>query len=133
MDPAGLLISIATIAHTLEELSGTYSGTSDTLSTLKTQIKILETGTQRIQEWLHFTDPGSQMKVHGSLRDAVATVDSSLRRLHEDLTSLESSSEQPLDGRGNGRDARAKVAYNESRMQRHLTDCLLYTSDAADE
>ncbi|KAI7195265.1 hypothetical protein KC363_g1673 [Hortaea werneckii] len=122
MDPAGLLISIATIAHTLEELSGSYSGTSDTLSTLKTQIKILETGTQRIQEWLHFTDPGSQMKVHGSLRDAVATVDSSLRRLHEDLTSLQSTSGQPLDGRGHGRDAKAKFAYNESRMQRHLTD-----------
>ncbi|KAI7152825.1 hypothetical protein KC349_g8747 [Hortaea werneckii] len=122
MDPAGLLISIATIAHTLEELSESYSGTSDTLSTLKTQIKILETGTQRIQEWLHFTDPGSQMKVHGSLRDAVATVDSSLRRLHEDLTSLGSTSGQPLDGQGHRRDAKAKFAYNESRMQRHLTD-----------
>jgi len=125
MDPAGLLISIATIACTLDELSETYNSASNTLSLIRSQIKILETGAQRIQEWLHFTDPTSKMQIMGSLRDAVATVNSSLQRLQDDITSISHTGPKTtkvLGRSGSNQWLKAKFTYNESRMRKHLTD-----------
>ncbi|TKA25713.1 hypothetical protein B0A50_05808 [Salinomyces thailandicus] len=125
MDPAGLLISIATIACTLDELSQSYNSATNTLSLIRAQVKVLETGTQRIQEWLHFTDPQSKMQVHASLRDAVGTVDSSLQRLHEDIVDITHTGPKTsklLGSTGTDQWMKTKFIYNESRLRSHLTD-----------
>lgn len=125
MDPAGLLISIATIACTLDELSTTYNSASNTLALIKSQIKILETGAQRIQEWLHFTDPTSQMQVMHSLRDAIATVNSSLQRLQDDVTDTTRTGPKHVKLLGrtcSDQWLETEFAYDEARMRTHLTD-----------
>ncbi|KAK5134131.1 hypothetical protein LTR08_006906 [Meristemomyces frigidus] len=125
MDPAGLLISIATIAYTLDELSEGYSSASSTLSLIKSQVKLLETGATRIQEWLWFTDPTSQMVVMHSLRDAIATVNSSLERLQGDITEITHTGPKTARLLGRTRSdqwVKTKFAYNEGRMRKHLTD-----------
>ncbi|KAK5123201.1 hypothetical protein LTR85_003400 [Meristemomyces frigidus] len=125
MDPAGLLISIATIAYTLDELTASYHSASDTLSLIKTHIKILETGATRIQEWLHYTDLPSQMQVMHSLRDAVATVNSSLQRLQwdiEEITHTGPKTAKLLGRSGSDQWMKTKFTFNEARLRKHLTD-----------
>ena len=119
------MLSIATIVYTLDELSTSYNTASTTLSLIRSQIKVIETGATRIQEWLWYTDPTSQMVVMSSLRDAIATVNSSLQRLQGDITEITHTG--PKTARLLGRTAsdqwvKTKFAYNEARMRKHLTD-----------
>lgn len=125
MDPAGILLSIATIAYTLDELSDSYANASSTLSLIRSHIRVLEAGTQRIQEWLHFTDPTSRVQVMASLGDAIGTVNSSLERLQEDIASLSHTGPKTakiLGKTGSNQWAKTKFVYNEGRLRRHLTD-----------
>lgn len=131
MDPAGLLISIATIAYTLDDLSESYGNASSTLALIKAQIKILETGTQRIQEWMHFTDPSSKGQVMQSLSDAVATVNSSLERLHEDIAGITHTgpkTQKVLGRMASDQWIKTKFVYSEGRMRKHLADVRECTS-----
>ena len=125
MDPAGLLISIATIALTIDQINETYASSSKTLALIRAQIRILETGTQRIQEWLHFTDPTSQAQVSRSLHDSIATVNSSIESLQEDLDHITRSgpkASKMLGRAGSDQWTKAKFAMNENRLRKHLTD-----------
>lgn len=125
MDPAGLLISIASIAYTLDELSESYNAASGTLALIKTQIKILETGTQRIQEWLHFTDPTSVGQVRASLADAIGTVNDALHRLQEDVENVTHTGAKTakfLGRTASDQWVKTKFVYSEGRMRKHLTD-----------
>lgn len=125
MDPAGLLISIASIAYALDSLAESYNSASNTLGLIKSQIRILETGAARIQEWLHFTDASSKTQVQQSLQDAAATVNASLQRLNEDLGSISHTGPRTakLLGRtGSDQWMKTKFVYNEGRMRKHLTD-----------
>ena len=119
------MLSIATIVYTLDELSTSYNTASTTLSLIRSQIKVIETGATRIQEWLWYTDPTSQMVVMSSLRDAIATVNSSLERLQGDITEITHTGPKTarLLGRsGSDQWVKTKFAYNETRMRKHLTD-----------
>lgn len=125
MDPAGLLMSVATIAITIDEIQATFSSASGTLDVIRSQIKILETGVQRIQEWLHFTDPTSKAQVMHSLQDAVATVNAAVQRLQDDLATITRTGPKTtkLLGRtGSDQWMKTKFAINETRMRKHLTD-----------
>ena len=125
MDPAGLLLSIATIAVCLDEISQSYNSASSTLGLIKSQIKILESGTQRIQEWLHYTDPQSRAGVMSSLGDAIGTVYSSLERLNDDIAALAHTGPKTtrlLGKTGSDQWARTKFVYSEGRLRKHLTD-----------
>lgn len=116
MDPAGLLISIAATTNTLNRLPATDTPASQTLSLIKSQIKILETGAQRIHEWLHFTEPSGKAQVMPSLLDAVGTVDLSLQRLQNDMM------DATLAGPQRATSGNANILGNERSMKRHLTD-----------
>lgn len=83
MNPAGLLVSVATIAMVLDDLTESYNAAFGTLSSIRTQVKILETGAQRIQEWLLSTDPSSKTQIMHNLQDSLATVKGSLSRLRD--------------------------------------------------
>lgn len=131
MDPAGLLISIATIAYALDELADSYNSASSTLSLIKSQIRILETGATRIQEWLHVTDWTSKTQVMHSLRDAIATVNSALLRLQDDVEEITHTGPRTakLLGRtGSDQWMKTKFTFNEARMRKHLTDVRECTS-----
>lgn len=125
MDPAGLLLSVATIAVTIDQIQESYNATSGTLQLIRSQIKILETGVQRIQEWLHFTDPTSKAQVMDSLQDAIFTVYAAVERLQEDLASITRTgpkTSKMLGRSGSDQWVKTKFAYNEPRMRKHLTD-----------
>ena len=125
MDPAGTLISIATIAVVVDELLENYEDAPRVLVSIRTQIKILEAGVQRVQEWLHFTEPTSKAHVLGSLYDATATVDESIRSLEQDLDAITNKHLRALKlvGRQNSdRWTQAKFSINEGRLRKHLTD-----------
>ena len=131
MDPAGLLISIATLAIILEDVSESYNAASGTLSLIKSQIKILETGAQRIQEWLHFTPMADQAKIRQSLWDSIATVDGSLARLREEVESITHTgprARKMLGRNGSDQWVKAKFVLNEANLRKHLTDVRECTS-----
>ena len=125
MDPARLLISVATIAITIDQIQEAREAASSTLSLIRAQIQILEAGVQRIQEWLHFTDPSSKAQVMHSLHDAIATVNGCVDRLQYDLASTTTTGPKAsrLLGRvGSVRWSRANFVYNEPILRKHLTD-----------
>lgn len=125
MDPAGTLISIATIAVIVDELLESYKDAPRVLSSIRTQIKILEAGVQRIQEWLHFTEPTSKAHVLSSLHDATATVDASIGSLKDDLDAITNTgpkTQKILGRQGSDKWTQAKFTYNEGRLRKHLTD-----------
>lgn len=125
MDPAGTLISIATIAVFVDELLENYKDAPRVLQSIRTQIKILEAGVQRIQEWLHFTEPTSKAHVLGSLHDATATVDNCMDSLKDDLdaiTSTGSKTQRILGRQGSDKWTQAKFCYNDARLRKQLTD-----------
>jgi hypothetical protein len=101
MEPASVVASAAGVASTLSALQST----SETVPILLSELKTLETRSQRVQEWLHFTDLPSKMKVMPGLAAAVMTVDAALKRLHHD-------SQIPRGG--------ARI--DESQMVVHLVD-----------
>ena len=88
MDPVGTLWSIAAIVVTLQDFVESYEDAPASLLSIRAQIKVVETGVRRVQEWLHFTDPRSRAEVQESLQEAIATVDSSMRSLKETLDSM---------------------------------------------
>lgn len=125
MDPFGTLVSIATIAVTLQEFADSFEEAPASLLSIKAQIKVVETGVKRVQEWLHFTDPTSRAEVQDSLHEAIATVDASVRSLKDDLDSVLYSGPKAtrvLGRQGSDRWTRTKFAWNEKILTRHLTD-----------
>ncbi|KAK0859425.1 hypothetical protein LTS02_009238 [Friedmanniomyces endolithicus] len=121
MDPGGLLLSIAAISDNIDALSESYNSASSTLGLVRSQIKVLEAGTQRIQEWLHFTDPTDHILVWASLGVAIGTVNSSLDRLQDDVVSISHTGANTAKVRGD-QWARTKFAHNEGRLRVDLTD-----------
>ncbi|KAK0262891.1 hypothetical protein B0A54_08990 [Friedmanniomyces endolithicus] len=121
MDPGGLLLSIAAISDSIDALSESYNAASSTLGLVRSQIKILEAGTQRIQEWLHFTDPTDHILVWASLGVAIGTVNTALERLQDDVVSTSHTGANTAKVRGD-QWARAKSAHNEGRLRVDLTD-----------
>nr|OQO16540.1 hypothetical protein B0A51_14504 [Rachicladosporium sp. CCFEE 5018] len=125
MDPVGTLLSIATLALIIDDLCGAYLEAPRTLAAIRLQIKVLETSLQRVQEWLHFTDPTTKAQVMGSINDATFTVDSALQALKADLTDITSSGSKTvkaLGRQGSDQWTKTKFAWNEARLRRHLTD-----------
>ncbi|EMD00842.1 hypothetical protein BAUCODRAFT_20857 [Baudoinia panamericana UAMH 10762] len=125
MDPAGLLISVATILIVLDELTESYGSANNTLALIKSQVKVLEAGTQRIQEWLWYTDPASKSELMESLGDAVSTVNAALQRLQEEIEAITRTGPRTaklLGKAGSDQWVKTKFVYSEGRMRRHLTD-----------
>jgi ankyrin repeat protein len=125
MDPVGTLWSIAAIGVTLQEFVESYEDAPASLSSIKAQIQVVETGVRRVQEWLHFTDPRSRAEVQESLQAAIATVDSSMKSLKGTLDSILHSGPRAtklLGRQGSDRWTQTKFAWNEKILNRHLTD-----------
>jgi hypothetical protein len=125
MDPASLLITIATTAITIDQIQQTFSAAPATLAMISSQMRILETGVQRIQQWLHYTDHFSKAQVMHSLEDAINTVQSSLDRLQHDLdfiTQTGPKTSKMLGRVGSDGFMRAKFALNEGTLRRRLAD-----------
>lgn len=128
MDPAGLLICVGSVLESLDHVSETYNPDPGTFSLIRSQLKILEAGIQRIQEFLHFTDPTSRAQITSSLTESISTVTSCAGRLQEDLASITRARPTEFDSavpNGTASDdpaERPKFTYNESRMRKNLTD-----------
>jgi hypothetical protein len=128
MDPASLLVRVGNVLVSLDHVSETYSPDPGTFSLIRSQLKILEAGIQRIHEFLHYTDPTSKAQITHSLTESISTVNSCAERLQEDLASITRAKPTALDGVAPaGSDPtepaeRAKFTYNESRMRKNLTD-----------
>jgi ankyrin repeat protein len=125
MDPVGTLWSIAAIVVTLQDFVESYEDAPASLLSIRAQIKVVETGVRRVQEWLHFTDPRSRAEVQESLEEAIATVDSSMRSLKETLDSILHSgptATKILGRQGSDKWTQTKYAWNEKVLNRHLTD-----------
>ena len=128
MDPAGLLICVGNVLDSLDHVADTYNPDPGTFSLLRSQLKILEAGVQRIQEFLHFTDPTTKAQITSSLTESISTVTSCAGRLQEDLASITRANPTALDsatpsGSSPASPAeRPKFTYNESRMRKNLTD-----------
>jgi ankyrin repeat protein len=125
MDPVGTLWSIAAIVVTLQEFAESFEDAPASLLSIRAQIKVVETGVRRVQEWLHFTDPRSRAEVQESLQEAIATVDSSIRSLKQTLDSILHSGPKAtklLGRQGSDKWAKTKYAWNERLLIRHLTD-----------
>lgn len=125
MDPVGTLWSLAAIAVTVQEFAESFEDAPASLLSIKAQIKVVETGIRRVQEWLHFTDPRSRAEVQESLQEAIATVDASMRSLKETLDSILHSGPKAtklLGRQGSDKWTQTKYAWNEKVLNRHLTD-----------
>jgi ankyrin repeat protein len=125
MDPVGTLWSIAAIAVTLQDFVESFEDAPASLLSIKAQIKVVETGVRRVQEWLHFTDPRSRAEVQESLQEAIATVDASMGSLKETLDSILHSgptTTKILGRQGSDKWTQTKYAWNEKVLTRHLTD-----------
>ena len=125
MDPAGLLLNIATVLITIDQLQQNYDASSGTLSSIGTQTKILEASLSRVREWLHYTDPSSKAQVMHSLQDAIETVTGCIYRLQNDLDSTTRTGPKTsrfLGRTGSDQWVKTKFAFNEARLKRHLTD-----------
>ncbi|KAK5114858.1 hypothetical protein LTR62_002015 [Meristemomyces frigidus] len=122
MDPAGLLLSINKVSDKLDELSQNHSSASDTLTLIRAQVKTLQAGTQRIQEWLHFTEPTERAQITRSVQDAVATVRSSLERLQDGVASSQYGGVDAAKVLDDGRNGESTLIYNEARMRKYLVD-----------
>jgi ankyrin repeat protein len=125
MDPVGTLWSIASIVVTLQDFVESYEDAPASLLSIRAQIKVVETGVRRVQEWLHFTDPRSRAEVQESLQEAIATVDASMRSLKETLDSILHSgptATKILGRQGSDKWTQTKYAWNEKVLNRHLTD-----------
>ena len=125
MDPVGTLWSIAAIVVALQQFAESYEDAPALLLSIRAQVKVVETGVRRVQEWLHFTEPRSRAEVQGSLQEAIATVDSSVRSLKESLDSILPSGPKAtkiLGRQGSDRWTQTKYAWNEKTLNRHLAD-----------
>ncbi|KAK0305360.1 hypothetical protein LTR01_006886 [Friedmanniomyces endolithicus] len=121
MDPGGLLLSIAAISDNIDALSESHKSAVSTLGLVRSQIRALEAGTQRIQEWLHFTDPTDHILVWASLGVAIGTVNTALERLQDDVVSISHTGANTAKVRGD-QWASTQSAHNEGRLRMDLTD-----------
>lgn len=125
MDPAGTLLSITEIFIRLQDFSDLFDEAPRTINSIRAQIKVVETGVRRIQEWMHFTDPTSRAVVQDSLQEAIATVDDSVGSLKEDLDVILNSGPKMsklLGRQGSDKWTQTKFAWNEARLSKHVTD-----------
>jgi ankyrin repeat protein len=125
MDPAGTLLAITEIFIRLQDFSDLFDEAPRTLNSIRAQIKVVETGVKRIQEWMHFTDPTSKAVVQEALQEAIATVDDSVGSLKEDLDVILSSGPKMtklLGRQGSDKWTQTKFAWNEARLSKHVTD-----------
>lgn len=125
MDPAGTLLSIAQIIVILTDFADSFDEAPRTLSSIRAQIRVVEAGVKRIQEWMHFTDPTSKAVIQESLQEAIATVDDSVGSLKEDLDLILYSGPKMtklLGRQGSDRWSQTKFAWNEPKLSKHLTD-----------
>jgi len=125
MDPAGTLLSIAQIVIILTDFAESFDEAPRTLSSIRAQIRVVETGVRRIQEWMHFTDPTSRAVIQGSLQEAIATVDDSVGSLKEDLDLILHSGPKMtkiLGRQGSDKWTQTKFAWNEPKLSKHVTD-----------
>lgn len=125
MDPAGTLLSIAQIVIILTEFADSFDEAPRTLSSIRAQIRVVETGVKRIQEWMHFTDPTSKAVIQDSLQEAIATVDDSVGSLKEDMDLILHSGPKMtklLGRQGSDKWTQTKFAWNEPKLSKHVTD-----------
>ncbi|KAK4553181.1 hypothetical protein LTR86_009711 [Recurvomyces mirabilis] len=113
------------IDEKLEALANSHKTASETLSLIREQVKALQAGTQRIQEWLHFTEPTERAQVTGSVQDAVATVRSSLERLQDGVTTNSQGGNHAVkltDDNNDSQHGEGTLIHNEARMRKYLVD-----------
>jgi ankyrin repeat protein len=125
MDPAGTLLAITEIFIRLQDFSDLFDEAPRTLNSIRAQIKVVETGVKRIQEWMHFTDPTSKAVIQEALQEAIATVDDSVGSLKQDLDLILSSGPKMtklLGRQGSDKWTQTKFAWNEARLSKHVTD-----------
>ena len=125
MDPAGLLLSVATVFITIDRVQETYDTTPSTLTSIRSQIKLLEGSLERLQQWLHYTDPSSKAQIMHSLQDAMETVNASIYRLQDalDSTTRNGSKTTTLHSRtGSDQWMKSGLALNEAHLKKHITD-----------
>lgn len=125
MDPAGTLLSIAQIIVILTDFAESFDEAPRSLSSIRAQIRVVETGVKRIQEWMHFTDPTSKAVIQDSLQEAIATVDDSVGSLKEDLDLILRSGPKMtklLGRQGSDKWTQTKFAWNEPKLSKHVTD-----------
>jgi ankyrin repeat protein len=125
MDPAGTLLSIAQIVVILTDFAESFDEAPRTLSSIRAQIRVVETGVKRIQEWMHYTDPTSKAVIQDSLQEAIATVDDSVGSLKEDLDLILRSGPKMtkfLGRQGSDKWTQTKFAWNEPKLSKHVTD-----------
>jgi len=125
MDPAGTLLSIAQIIIILTDFAESFDEAPRSLSSIRAQIRVVETGVKRIQEWMHFTDPTSKAVIQDSLQEAIATVDDSVASLKEDLDLILYSGPKMtklLGRQGSDKWTQTKFAWNEPKLSKHVTD-----------
>jgi ankyrin repeat protein len=125
MDPAGTLLSIAQIIVILTDFAESFDEAPRILSSIRAQIRVVETGVRRIQEWMHFTDPTSKAVIQDSLQEAIATVDDSVGSLKEDLDLILRSGPKMtklLGRQGSDKWTQTKFAWNEPKLSKHVTD-----------
>lgn len=125
MDPAGTLLSIAQIIIILTDFAESFDEAPRSLSSIRAQIRVVETGVKRIQEWMHFTDPTSRAVIQDSLQEAIATVDDSVGSLKEDLDLILHSGPKVtklLGRQGSDKWTQTKFAWNEPKLSKHVTD-----------
>jgi hypothetical protein len=125
MDPAGTLLSLVDVTFRIEDFASRFDEAPRTLNSIRAQIKVVESGVKRIQEWMHFTDPTSKAMVQHSLQEAIATVDDSVASLKEDLDLILLSGPKMtklLGRQGSDKWTQTKFAWNEARLSKHVTD-----------
>lgn len=125
MDPAGTLLSIAQIIVILTDFAESFDEAPRSLSSIRAQIRVVEAGVKRIQEWMHFTDPTSKAVIQDSLQEAIATVDDSVGSLKEDLDLILRSGPKRtklLGRQGSDKWTQTKFAWNEPKLSKHVTD-----------
>ena len=125
MDPAGTLLSIAQIIVILTDFADSFDEAPRSLSSIRAQIRVVETGVKRIQEWMHYTDPTSKAVIQDSLQEAIATVDDSVGSLKEDLDLILRSGPKMtklLGRQGSDKWTQTKFAWNEPKLSKHVTD-----------
>ncbi|KAM0700921.1 hypothetical protein Q7P35_012643 [Cladosporium inversicolor] len=125
MDPAGTLLSIAQIIIILTDFAESFDEAPRSLSSIRAQIRVVETGVRRIQEWMHYTDPTSKAVIQDSLQEAIATVDDSVGSLKEDLDLILRSGPKMtklLGRQGSDKWTQTKFAWNEPKLSKHVTD-----------
>ena len=125
MDPATVLFRLIALSAAIDYVEHTYHTIPGALASIKSQLKTLESGLERIQEWQHYTDPQSEAQVLPSLHEAMKTVGGYLLRLRDDLESTQqpgNSATSSFDRTGIESRTKVQPTFNEPRLNRYLID-----------